>query len=64
MVGGIAELDVDHGHALEVVADRHLVGHAHAAVQLNSLLTNITTGFANLNFGARSSFATLAIFFV
>ena len=38
MVVGIAEQGADHGQPLEVVADEQLVGHAHAAVQLDRLL--------------------------
>src|ERR1700750_1916761 len=40
MVGG-AEQRGQHGGALEVVADGQLVGHAHAAVQLDGLFADV-----------------------
>jgi len=36
----VAEHDVNHGQALEVVPDVHLFGHAHAAVQLHAALAD------------------------
>ena len=33
-----------HRRPLEVVADRHLVGHAHAAVQLDGVLADEVAG--------------------
>ena len=47
----ITKLSVDHGQALEVVPNVEFVGHAHAAMQLNRLLSNETTGLTDLNFG-------------
>ncbi len=54
VVGGIAELDVDGGNPLEVMADIELVGHAHAAVQLHGLIGDELAGIADLGLGART----------
>ena len=47
----IAEGHVDHGQALEIVADRELVGHAHAAMQLDRLLAHEARGPADVVLG-------------
>src|SRR3954471_3252016 len=52
VVSGIAELDVDGGDSLEVMADVQFVGHAHAAVQLNRLVGDELAGIADLRLGA------------
>ena len=40
VVIGVAEQRVDHGQALEIMADGELVGHAHAAMQLHRRLAD------------------------
>src|SRR5882757_2704232 len=49
----VAEHQVDHGQPLEVVADRELVGDAHAAMHLHGALAAELAGLADLHLGAR-----------
>ena len=44
----IAELRIDHRHALEVVTDGQLFRHTHAAVQLHCVLRDESPGLADL----------------
>ena len=44
----VAVQRVDHRDALEVVAERQFVGHAHAAVDLHRVLADKTARFADL----------------
>src|SRR5579883_742850 len=48
---GVAERVLDHGQALEVVADLGLHGHADAAMELDRLLADILAGLADLHLG-------------
>lgn len=48
-----AELELQSGEPLEVVADRQLLGHAHAAVQLHRLLPDEPAGLADDRLGGR-----------
>ena len=52
MVIDIAELRIDHRQTFEIVPNVELIGHAHAAMELNRLLTNETPGLADLHFCA------------
>src|SRR5436309_8335118 len=52
MIGGIAELDIDRAYSLEVVADVEFIAHAHASMQLHSLLGDEARGIADLGLGA------------
>ena len=54
MKRGIAELDVDGGNPLEVMADIQFVGHAHAAVELHRLVGDEPAGITDLRLGAGS----------
>ena len=54
---GVAEQHVDHGQALEVVADLVLHRHADAAVQLDRLLADEAAGAADLHLGGRDRLA-------
>ena len=65
---GVAEQHVDHGHALEVVADLVFHRHADAAMQLDRLLADMLAGPADLHLGrgdraagARSGSSSAAI---
>src|SRR5665213_649535 len=48
-----AELGLDQRRALEVMADRHFLGHAHAAVELDGVLADEAAGAADLDLGRR-----------
>src|SRR4051812_11564543 len=52
MMIGVAERLVDHGGALEVVADLVLHGHADAAVQLDRAFADDLRGASDLNLGS------------
>src|SRR5258708_37729077 len=54
MKRGIAELDVEGGNSLEVMADIQFVGHAHAAMELHRLVGNEPAGITDLRLGAGS----------
>ena len=53
----VAEHEVDHGQPLEIVADRELVGDAHAAVHLHRALAAELARLADLHLGARCRLA-------
>src|SRR5262245_59926175 len=59
MVVSVAEHRIDHGDALEVVADLVLHGHADAAMQLDRALTDDTTGASDLHLGGGDRLAAL-----
>src|SRR5579859_5372444 len=59
VVVDVAKLALDDGGALEVVADGHLVGHAHAAVQLDGVLAHEAAGAADLHLGGRQCLGPL-----
>src|ERR1700761_9569415 len=61
VVVGVAELGLDHAGALIVVADGHLVGHAHAAVQLDGVLADELAGLADLHLGRRRGLGALGV---
>src|SRR5262249_32104922 len=50
MIVGVAKGVLDHGQPLEIVADLGLLRHADAAVQLDRLLADELSGFADLHF--------------
>ena len=56
----VAERQVDRGQPLEVMADDQLVGHAHAAVQLNRLLADEAARLTDRHLGCRQRAPTLA----
>src|ERR1041385_5039304 len=56
---GVAEQGVDHGDALEVVADLVLHGHADAAVQLDRALADDAAGAADLHLRGADRLAPL-----
>ncbi len=58
---GVAELALDHRHALEEVADIEFVGHAHAAVNLDGVLADELAGLADLHLGAGGGELALAL---
>ena len=60
MMIGVAEHRVDHGDALEIVADLVLHGHADAAVELDRLLADEAAGAADLHLRRRYRLAPLA----
>ena len=51
---------VDHGEALEIVADIQFVGHAHAAVHLHRALADEAAGLADLHLCGGGGLASLA----
>jgi len=55
MMVGVAEHRVDHGDALEVVADLVLHGHANATMELDRALAEIALLANNMNEGKRES---------
>src|SRR5215831_13374071 len=59
MVVGITENRVDHGDALEVVADLVLHGHADAAMELDRLLPHDAARPPDLHLGGRDGAAAL-----
>jgi hypothetical protein len=59
---GVAEQGVDHGDALEVVADRKLHRHADAAVELDRLMADEAAGPADLDLRGRDRLAASAAF--
>ena len=60
VVVGIAEHRIDHGGALEVVADLVLHGHADAAVQLDRLLADEFCRAPDLHLGGGDRLAAIA----
>ena len=56
MVLNIAVQHVQHGEALEVVADIQFIGHAHAAMDLHRLLADEAAGLADLHLGGGDGF--------
>jgi len=61
MIGRIAELHVDRGDPLEVMADIQFVAHAHAAMKLDGLLGDKARGIADLRFRAGRQFRTVRL---
>ena len=55
----VAKQRVDNGQALEVMTNVQLFGHAHAAVQLHSVLAHELTGLTNLNLKCADGFLCL-----
>src|SRR6476620_1685594 len=53
VVVGVAKSVLDHGQPLEVVADLGLLSHADAAMELDRLLADELSGFADLHFRRR-----------
>src|SRR5439155_24476853 len=51
VVLGVAEGLADHGEPAEGVAHLELLAHAHAAVELHRLLTDVTAAVAHLDLG-------------
>ena len=51
VVLGVAEGLSDHGEPAERVADLQLLGHAHAAVELDRLLADVPAGVRHLDLG-------------
>src|SRR6266851_4082126 len=60
VVVGVAEQRVDHGDALEVMADLVFVGHADAAMELDRLLADELARAAALHLGGGDNAAPLA----
>jgi hypothetical protein len=58
MMVGVTELGVDRGEPLHVMADVQLVGHAHAAMQLDRLLAHVSPGATDQFLGSRNRLAT------
>ena len=46
LVSSVAKQDIDRRETLYVSTNRQFFGHAHAAMQLDRLLTHVTTGLA------------------
>src|SRR3954452_3314158 len=59
VVVGVTERVLDHGQALEVVADLRLHGHADAAVELDRLLSDELQRLADLHLGRGDGVAAL-----
>src|SRR5260370_13430974 len=59
MMVGVAEQAVDHGDALEVVANLVLHGHANAAVELDRALADDAARAADLDLGGGDPLAPL-----
>jgi len=60
MVLGIAEGKLEGGEAAEVVARLELLGHAHAAVDLDGFLTDGAAGAADDDITRARSFASFS----
>ena len=59
VVGAVPKQHVDHGETSEVVADRTLLGHADAAVQLHGLLSDEFSGTADKELSRRDGLTPL-----
>ena len=47
----IAELGIEDRQTLEIAADRQLIGHTHAAMDLDRFLTNMVRSLTDADFG-------------
>ena len=65
MIVLVAKHSIYHRQALEVVTHVQFIRHAHAAVQLDGLLADITARISNLYFSRRNGlFALRLVFFI